>query len=178
MDTPRGGARDGTRYAALSARRGRRRIVGSVLLTCAVVAALVALNQWSNAGVVHRGVSIGGVPAGGKTPAEASELLAKGARSGLDEIEFTGPGGGFALKAEEMGVEVDVAASVREAYTVGRRGDVGERLGERLRASVGAVTIPPEIAYEREFARRAVEEGAARTDTSTPRSTAARPAGR
>jgi vancomycin resistance protein YoaR len=53
---------------------------------------------------------------------------------------------------------------VREAYAVGRRGGVVERLGERLRASVGAVAVPPEIAYEREFARRAVEEVAARAD--------------
>lgn len=160
-DAPRGGARRGAKYGTLST---RRRIVGSVLLACAFVAALVALDQWSSAGLVRRGVEVGGVPVGGKTPAEAREILAKGASSGLDEVEFTGPGGDFALKAEETGVELDAAASVREAYAVGRRGGVGERLGERLRASVGTVAVPPEIAYERESARRAVEEVAAKAD--------------
>ncbi len=165
IDVSRGQAGNGARYEALSARRGRRRIVGSVLVACAVSAALVAADRWYNAGVVYRGVEVGGVEVGGKTPAEARELLEKGALLGkLDEIEFTGPGGNFVLKAEETGVDLDVAASVREAYAVGRRGGVGERLGERLRASVGAVAVPPEISYEREFARRAVEEVAARAD--------------
>ncbi len=135
-----------------------------MLVACAVLAALVAADRWYNAGVVYRGVEVGGVAVGGKAPAEARELLEKGALSGIEEIEFTGPGGNFALRAEEMGVDLDVAASVREAYAVGRRGGVGERLGERLRASVGAVAVPPEISYEREFARRAVEEVAARAD--------------
>ncbi len=136
-----------------------------MLVACAVLAALVAADRWHNAGVVYRGVEVGGVEVGGKTPAEARELLETGALLGkLEEIEFTGPGGNFALRAEEMGVDLDVAASVPEAYAVGRRGGVGVRLGERLRASVGAVAVPPEISYEREPARRAVEEVAARAD--------------
>jgi vancomycin resistance protein YoaR len=164
MDASRGEVGNGAKREALSARRGRRGIVGSVVLACAVLAALVALDYRSNTGVVYRGVSIGGVPVGGKTPAEARALLEKDALGRLDEIEITAPGGDFVLKAEEMGVALDAAASVQEAYAVGRRGSVGERLGERLRASVGAVAIPPEITYEREFARRAVEEVAARAD--------------
>jgi len=163
-DVRRGEARNGTKNETRSARRGRRRIVGSLLLACAVAAALAALDYRSNAGAVYRGVEVGGVPVGGKTPAEARELLEKNALGRIEEVEFTGPGAPFALTAEEMGVELDVAASVRKAHAVGRRGGVGERLGERLRASVGTVGVAPEIVYEREFARRAVKEAAARVD--------------
>jgi vancomycin resistance protein YoaR len=57
-----------------------------------------------------------------------------------------------------MGVSFNIVATVDEAYAVGREGTVLERLGERGRALVGGVTIPPDVDYRPEKARAEVEE--------------------
>lgn len=59
---------DYTRKGARKYGDGRRRIVVPVLIICAVVAALVAANYWMNQGEIYRGVEVGGVALGGKTP--------------------------------------------------------------------------------------------------------------
>jgi vancomycin resistance protein YoaR len=135
-----------------------------VIVLCALVAALVALDYWSNAGAVYRGVEVGGVPLGGKTPQEARRALEERASRAPGEVRLTGPGGGFILDKEEMGFRPDVAASVEEAYGVGRRGNITERLGERLRAAFGTVGIPPEVEYAPEVVRTAAEEAAKRAN--------------
>ncbi len=96
-------------------RRGGRRFTGPVLVVCALLAVLAALDHRSNAGKVYPGVEVGGVPLGGKTPEEAREALEERASETLRETEFVGPGGGFSLTREDLGVDHDVAASVEEA---------------------------------------------------------------
>ncbi|QIN85385.1 hypothetical protein GBA63_21995 (plasmid) [Rubrobacter tropicus] len=100
--------------------RGGRSVGGAVIVLCALVAALVALDYWSNAGAVYRGVEVGGVPLGGKTPQEARRALEERASGAPGEVRLTGPGGGLVLDKEEMGFRPAVAASVGEAYGVGR----------------------------------------------------------
>jgi vancomycin resistance protein YoaR len=153
----RGG--NGGGYRARSGVRGRK-ITGPVLAVCAVVAVLVALDYWSNAGNVYGGVEVGGVPLGGKTPEEARRTLEERASGAPEEIRLTGPGGGFALSKEEMGFRLDVAASVEEAYAVGRRGGIAKRLGERLRAAFGTIGMPPEVGYDPGVVRLAVQDAA------------------
>lgn len=80
------------------------------------------------------------------------------------EVRLTGPGGGFALDKEEMGFRPDVAASVGEAYGVGRRGSLPRRLGERLGAAFGTVRIPLEVEYAPEAVRTAAQEAAKRAN--------------
>ena len=57
-----------------------------------------------------------------------------------------------------MGVSFNVARTVNQAYAVGREGNVLDRLSERLRASFGGATIPPDIDYQPEMARAEVQE--------------------
>ena len=144
--------------------RGGRSVGGAVIVLCALVAALVALDHWSNAGAVYRGVEVGGVPLGGKTPQEARRALEERASGAPGEVRLTGPGGGFALDKEEMGFRPDVAASVGEAYGVGRRGGVPRRLGERLGAAFGTARIPLEVEYAPEAVRTAAQEAAERAN--------------
>jgi vancomycin resistance protein YoaR len=143
--------------------RARRRITGPAVVVCAVVAVLVALDYWSNAGKVYRGVEVGGVALGGKTPGEAREALEERASGALGKIEFTGPED-FAVTAEELGVEVDVAATVERAYAVGRRGSVPERLVERAHSAFVGVSVPARVGYRTDIARATVENLAARVN--------------
>lgn len=68
----------------------RRRIIGPVLVVCALVAALAALDYWANSGKIFDGVAVGGVPVGGQTPAEAGRMIDERGGEALQEIRFTG----------------------------------------------------------------------------------------
>ena len=144
-------------------KRSGRRLATPVILVCAVVAVLVAVDYWMNAGEIYTGVRAGTIALGGKTPAEAEEFIRERTNGALEEIRFSGPAQ-FTRTAEEMRIDFDVAATVDEAYSVGRRGNILERLGDRARAAFGTVTIPPEVDYQTEKARAQVEDLASQLD--------------
>lgn len=125
-----------------------------MLLACAVVVALllVAADYWTNSGKIYRGVSVGGVDLGGKTPEEARNTLEE-QTGGLKEIKFSGPKE-FTIPAEDVGVNLDLQGTVEQAYAVGRQGDFLKRIGERLKASWGTtVRVPFVVSYDREQLR-------------------------
>jgi vancomycin resistance protein YoaR len=147
----------------------RRRIAGWLPASCAVViglfAALVAADHYTgaaNAGKIYGGVEVGGVPLGGKTPTEARKVLEERTRGGLEEIQLIRPEEEFVFPNEELGVDFDVAATVEEAYAVGRRGNLFERLAERAKATQGTVRVPPAVDYEQGTARAKIEDLAGR----------------
>jgi vancomycin resistance protein YoaR len=143
--------------------RKRRNIAGPVVIVCSVIAMLVAANYLMNSGRIYHGVEVGDVALGGKTPAEARQIVKDHATGALKEFEFSGPEQ-FTRTAEEMGVIFNVEATVDEAYAVGREGNILERLGQRALALVGGVTVPPDVDYRPEKARAEVEEIASQTN--------------
>ncbi len=148
-----------------SGRKNRRglgwRMAGPIVIICAVIAVLVAVDYGLNAGKVYWGVEVGTVSLGGKTPAEAREAVEDRTTGSLKEFEFTGPES-FEFTADEMGVNFDVAATVDEAYSVGRSGSILDRLSERARGVYGSVQVEPEVDYQPEVARVKVENLAGR----------------
>jgi vancomycin resistance protein YoaR len=149
---------DGRFGSGSTDRRSRRHSIASlVVIVCAVVAVLVAADYLMNSGKIYRGVEVGDVALGGKTPAEARQIVEERATGPLQEIEFSGPEQ-FTRTAEEMGVSFNIEATVNEAYAVGREGNTLERLGERARAFLIGVTVAPDVNYRPEKARTEVEE--------------------
>jgi vancomycin resistance protein YoaR len=141
-----------------SGKQGKRRgIAGPIIIICAIIAVLVAADFWLNSGKIHRGVEVGNVPLGGQTPAEARQTVENHVVGPLERIEFSGPED-FSRSAKDMGVRFNVSRTVNQAYAVGREGNVLDRLSERLRASFGGATIPPDIDYKPDLARSEVEE--------------------
>ena len=124
---------------------------------------LVAADFWLNSGKIHRGVEVGDVSLGGMTPAEARQTVKDHVMGPLEELEFSGPEH-FSRKASDMGVRFNVGRTVNQAYAVGREGNVLDRLSQRLRASFGGATIPPDIDYRPELARAQVQEIATQTN--------------
>jgi vancomycin resistance protein YoaR len=143
----------------------RRGIAGPVIIICAIVAVLVAADFWLNSGKIHRGVEVGSISLGGKTPAEARQIVRDQTMGPLKEIDFDGPAH-FTRKAGEMGVSFNINETVDKAYAVGREGNILDRLSERLRASFGGATIPPDIDYRPAKARVEVREIASRVEHS------------
>ncbi len=132
------------------------RFVGAVIILCAIVSTMVAVEHVSNMGKIQRGVSVGDVALGGKTPEEARRALEDRVPESQERVELSAPGGSFALSAEDLGVRSDVGATVERAYAVGRRGSVPERLAERVRSLAG-VSVPAEVGYRSAAARAAAK---------------------
>jgi vancomycin resistance protein YoaR len=141
----------------------RRGVAGPIIIICAIIAVLVAADFWLNSGKIHRGVEVGDVSLGGMTTAEARQTVKDHVMGPLEKIEFSGPEN-FSREAKDMGVRFNVARTVNQAYAVGREGNVLDRLSERLRASFGGATIPPDIDYRPEKARAEVQEIATRVN--------------
>jgi vancomycin resistance protein YoaR len=141
----------------------RRSLAGPIIIICAIVAVLVAADFWLNSGKIHRGVEVGSVSLGGKTPSEARQIVRDQVVGPLEEIDFDGPGH-FTRKAGAMGVSFNIDKTVDKAYAVGREGNVLDRLSGRLRASFGGATIPPDIDYRPAKARGEVREIASQVD--------------
>ena len=135
----------------------RRGVAGPIIIVCAIIAVLVAADFWLNSGKIHRGVEVGNVSLGGMTTTEGRQTVEDHVMGPLEEIEFSGPEN-ISREAKDMGVSFNVARTVNQAYAVGREGNVLERLSERLRASFGGATIPPDIDYRQEKARVEVQE--------------------
>ncbi len=144
--------------------RGRRRIVGLVIVICAVLAVLVAADYGMNQGRIYRGVEVGGVDLSGKTPEEAHALVEERSNDALQEIRFTGEAGEFTLTAGEMGLDFDAAGTVDRAYAVGREGSVLKRLGDRIEATWTTVRVSPVVDYDREVTRAKIENLAKRVN--------------
>lgn len=151
---------DGGSRLGKKRRRGWR-IAGPIIIICAVVAVLVAADYALNSGKIYWGVEVGTVQLGGKTPVEAREAVEERTTGALKEFEFSGPEK-FEYTAEEMGVDFDVASTVDEAYSVGRRGSILDRLQERAQGIYGAVQVEPKVDYQSETARIKVKNLAER----------------
>ena len=122
-----------------------------LLIVCAVVAALVVADYWTNHGKIYQGVEVGDVALGGMTPQEAQRTLEE-RMGGLKEIELTGPEE-FTLSSDELGVDFDAQRTADQAYDVGREGGILERLYDRTEATWGTVRVPFVVDYERERLR-------------------------
>ncbi|WP_162924769.1 VanW family protein [Rubrobacter indicoceani] len=156
----------GEKRASRKAPTGARRVYGVVLAVCALLAVLVAMDAWANSGKVYRGVEVGSLALGGKTPEEASGAL-RDRSEGLREVRLSGAGDA-SLAAREIGLRLNTAETVRRAYAVGREGSIPARLGERVRALFGSVAVEPAVDYRPEEIREGVRTLAGELD-SEPR---------
>ena len=147
-------------------RRRRGRVAGPIIIACAIIAVLVAADYLVNSGRVYRGVEVGAVSLGGKTPEEAQRIVEDRVAGDLEEISFQGPKDEeVSFTAEQMGVDFQVRSTVEEAYAIGREGNVLQRLSDRGQALVGGVTISPEVQYEPGVAQSRVERLAKQVNT-------------
>ena len=145
-------------------RKGGAGIAGPVIVICAVIAGLVALNYWANAGQIYRGVEVGSLELGGKTPEGARRAIEECVAGPLEELELTGFKENVTLSAKRLGADFDVSATVDAAYAVGREGSIVERLLDRVRAARGQVEAPLVADYEPQTLRVAVENLAGRVN--------------
>jgi len=164
---PRAARRSDRRNAAAARRKNsksryaRRRGAALVALAvCALLACIVAVDALIGGDEIQRGVSIGAVDVGGMTSDEAREAVERDAAATFEKISFGTGGEAFSLSGEELGVKPDAAAAVDEAYSVGRRGNVFQRVSEVSRSYLGGVRVDLEAGYDEQAAGRALDKAA------------------
>ncbi|MDP8947677.1 MAG: VanW family protein, partial [Actinomycetota bacterium] len=133
----------------------RRRRSAILALLAGVVLVVIAVWFWEGAGEIRRGIRVGEVSVGGMTRDEAREAVEQHAADAFEEIRFGD--GVFSVPGERLGVEVDAASAVREAYSVGREGWAGKRVFDVLRAYLGGIRIDSDVEYREEVARGVLE---------------------
>ncbi len=134
----------------------RRKALILVLGVCGLLVVLAAGNYLFGGDGIHRGVEVGGLDVGGMSQQEARQAIERQASATFEKIEFGSEG--FSVPGEDLGVKVDAASAVDEAYSVGREGWLGRRVYDVARAYLGGVRVDTDVEYSQEAARAAVED--------------------
>lgn len=130
----------------------------AVFIACALFALVVAADGWANAGQIYRGVEVAGTPVGGKTPEEARGLVEKRLAEDVpQEVTLTGAGEDVVLGSQELGIAFEPESTLERAYDVGRTGGIGERLSQRIAASLGGIAIGADVDYDKGVVQNAIE---------------------
>jgi vancomycin resistance protein YoaR len=145
-------------------RMSGRAVAGVVLVFCALLSVTVAADRLLAVGEIRPGVHVGAVALGGMTPEEAAQALEDHASRTLRELAL-GDERGVTLTGQELGVRLDVASTVEEAYAVGRGGGPLRRLSGFLSSYFGGVDVAAAVTYDREAALRALEAAAPKLRT-------------
>jgi len=104
----------------------RRRQIAGLVVIAGLLLIGVALFASLGGGddEIAGGVSIGSVDVSGMTRAEAEKTVQDDASATFEKISFGTGEDGFSVSGEDLGVQVNAAQAVDEAYAVGRRGGV------------------------------------------------------
>lgn len=163
-DTAYPGHRNATGTPGRYPRRRVGRFTLTALVSCALLAILVAADHAASSGRIYSGVEVGSVNLGGKTTSEAEEIVRKRLSETTNRIELTAGPERFVLSRREIEARVAAGDVVKEAYAVGREGNVIERLSDRGRAYLGGINVEPRVRYSPEAVRDKVEEIASKLD--------------
>ncbi len=139
-------------------RYARRRGAALVALAvCAVFAGIVALDALIGGDEIQSGVSIGAVDVGGMTSDDAREAVELAAADTFEKVSFGTGSEAFSISGEELGVKPNAAAAVDEAYSVGRQGNIFQRVSGISRSYLGGVQVGLQAGYDEQAARRALD---------------------
>ena len=149
-------------------RYARRRGAALVALAvCTLLAGIVALDALIGGDEIQSGVSIGAVDVGGMTSDEAREAVELAAADTFEKVSFGTGSGAFSLSGEELGVKPNAAAAVNEAYSVGRQGNIFQRVSGISRSYLGGVQVGLQAGYDERLALACEANGLA---VAAPRS--------
>jgi vancomycin resistance protein YoaR len=139
----------------------RRQIMGLALIAGVLLIGVVAFAFLGGGDdEIAGGVSIGSVDVGGMTRAEAEKTVQSDASATFEKISFGTGEDGFSVSGEDLGVKVNAAQAVDEAYAVGRRGGVFQHISDAARSRLGGVQVALVAGYEEDKAKAALAKAA------------------
>ncbi|MFN2300209.1 MAG: VanW family protein [Anaerolineales bacterium] len=122
----------------------------AALLTAAILISLSAyVYDASNGGRVFPGVSMRGVDLSGLAAAEAAYRVNESFYYPRDgRLTFTYEGRSWTATPADLGLGLDLLATVNNAYAVGRSGDVFDNVQWQMQARFGGVSVPPVLQFD------------------------------
>ncbi|HEV2744250.1 MAG TPA: VanW family protein [Rubrobacter sp.] len=135
----------------------RRGIALVAAAACFIFAGFAFYTLLAGDGGIQRGVRIGDVDVGGMEKEEARAAVEKNAADTFREISFGEGPDAVSMNASDLGVKVNAAAAVDEAYALGRTGGPFARLSDTIGASFGATQIDLKATYDEQAAQSAVD---------------------
>jgi vancomycin resistance protein YoaR len=135
------------------------------LLTLFFVVMLAAAWQFWHTNRIYTGVTVGGVPVGGLTRAEAGKRLHEQLYAyPLPPVSVAYAGQQWPLPMLQVQARADLADAVNRAYLVGREGAVSAQILERMRTALAGATITPPLSIDPAPLRAALEQVADRVE--------------
>jgi vancomycin resistance protein YoaR len=129
---------------------GSRIILACALIAIAAAGALFAF-RLSYAGEIYPGVHVGGVDVGGMTRTEAAAAIqAKADEVTSQRAYFEGFDQHWAPTLAELGVKVDLDASLDQAMAIGREDSSADRLSSAVSSLSGEHTLPLQLTIDPE----------------------------
>src|SRR5918994_7388640 len=139
----------------------RRKTAGVALIACFLLVGAVAVYYLTGGDdEINRGVSIGSVDVGGMTRDEARAAVQDDASATFEKISFGTGKESFSVSGDDLGIKVDAASAVDEAYAVGRRGNAFQHLADSSRSYLGGVRVDLDASYDEDVAKSTLEEQA------------------
>jgi vancomycin resistance protein YoaR len=139
----------------------RRKIAGLAVIAGVLLVGVIAfVSLGGGDDEIASGVSIGSVDVGGMTRAEASKTVQDDASATFEELSFGTGKDGFSVSGEDLGVSVNAAQAVDEAYAVGRRGNVFHHISDAANSRLGGVQVDLVAGYDEEKAKAALAKAA------------------
>lgn len=132
-------------------------------LLCAIT--LPAIWQFWHANRIYTGVSVGGVPVGGLTRAEAIQRLQSSLFAyPLPPVVVDYQGRQWPLQTAQASARADLLAAVNQAYLVGRQSNLIGSVGMQLQAALFGRSITPPLDIAPEPLQAAIQSIAATVD--------------
>jgi len=132
-----------------------------ILLVMTCIAFMTGWHFW-HVSRIYSGVTVGGVPVGGQTRAQALQhLTAQWQGAGLSTIRLHDGSQEWPLPITALQVQPDLLSAINAAYLVGREGAFGQRLSQQLQATLGQINLTPQLAYDQAVLRQALQTLAA-----------------
>jgi vancomycin resistance protein YoaR len=139
----------------------RRKIAGVAAIAGVLLVGVVAFSFLGGGDdEISGGVSIGSVDVGGMTRAEAQKTVQGDASATFEEISFGTGKDGFSIGGDDLGVNVNVAQAVDEAYAVGRRGGVFKHISDAVGSRLGGTQIDLVAGYDQDKAKGVLAKAA------------------
>lgn len=121
-------------------------IFSIVMLLAAFALAYLTLSK----DTIYKGVTVNGVPVSGLTESSASEFLGKQFGEAFSSLNITIIAGGETktISYKDLDVVPDIALSAAEAYSVGHKGNIIDRLNDIIMASIKGIDISLSVSYD------------------------------
>ena len=133
-----------------------------LLLSFFAVIAMAALWGFWHTSRIFTGVTVGGVPIGGMTRAEAfRQLNGELYDFPLPPVSIVYNGKQWPLETTQVNAQADLLGAVNKAYLLGRSGNLPQDLADQLAAALGRAEITPQLVIDSDALRSAVENIAA-----------------